>query len=61
MVGGIFTVYELHSGDETTDASFHGLEVWQIKKALEILEAEGKAQVFSGESTEDDGVKFFAD
>ena len=53
-------MYELHSGEDTTDAEFYELETWLFYKALEILQTEGKAQIFKGQTSDDDGVKFFA-
>eukprot|EP00753_Platysulcus_tardus_P005423 PLAT13297.1.p1 GENE.PLAT13297.1~~PLAT13297.1.p1 ORF type:complete len:185 (+),score=79.27 PLAT13297.1:14-568(+) len=61
MVGSVYTVYELHSGEEYADAPFHGLEPDIMRAALDVLEERGQAQVFSGETSEEDGVKFFAE
>lgn len=62
MVGSVYTVYELHSGDATTDAPFHGLEAVTLNKALQVLEGQGRAALFSGssDSPDDTGVKFVA-
>ena len=59
MVGNVYTVYELHSGDDTTDAQFYRLEAWLMLRALQTLEEEGKAQIFTASSDDDAGVKFF--
>jgi len=59
MVGSVFTVVELHSGDETTGAAFYGIDSWLLLRALRTLEAEGKARIFTASSDEDVGVKFF--
>lgn len=62
MAGSIYTVYDLHSGDETTEgADFHGTDPTIFRRALEILEQQGKAALFKGASSEEDGVKFVAD
>ncbi|ETW09739.1 hypothetical protein H310_00228 [Aphanomyces invadans] len=60
MINNVYTVYELHSGEETEGASFHGLEPWLLRKALEILELEAKAAIIHGDTPDNDGVKFLA-
>eukprot|EP00937_MAST-01D_sp_MAST-1D-sp2_P003046 g3046.t1 len=59
MIGNVYTVYELHSGDDTVGAPFYGIEAWVLLKALHTLEEEGKAQLFTASSDDDAGVKFF--
>ncbi|OQR85904.1 condensin complex subunit, partial [Thraustotheca clavata] len=44
MINNVYTIYELHAGEETQDSSFYGLENWLLRKALEILELEAKVQ-----------------
>ncbi|TFJ81742.1 hypothetical protein NSK_006991 [Nannochloropsis salina CCMP1776] len=62
MAGNVYTVYELRAGDEiTVGADFHGTEPTIFRRALEILERQGKAALFKGSSEEGDGIKFVAD
>lgn len=62
MAGNVYTVYDLNSGDEiTASADFHGTDPTIFRRALEILEQQGKAALFKGASSEEDGVKFVAD
>ncbi|GAA6091854.1 vacuolar protein-sorting-associated protein 25, partial [Tachysurus ichikawai] len=57
LVNSVFTLYELSNGDDTESEEFHGLEEWMLMRALQALQAEGKAELI----TMDDGkgVKFF--
>lgn len=62
MAGQVYTAFDLHSGDEVTvGADFHGTDPAIFRKALEILEAQGKCAIFRGSGSEEDGVKFVAD
>ena len=62
MAGQVYTVYDLHSGDElTATADFHGTDPAIFRRALDILEGQGKCAVFRGQNSEEDGVKFVAD
>jgi len=38
---------------------FYELDTALLSKALRVLEAQGKAQLFSGKQTDEMGVKFF--
>lgn len=58
MVGAVFTVYELHSGDVATGTPFEHMDPWLIREAVGCLEPQGKAAVFPGASLEEEGVKF---
>ncbi|CAM9420612.1 unnamed protein product [Hapterophycus canaliculatus] len=58
MVGGVFTVYELHQGDEVLGTDFFGMDEGLFRKALAVLENQGRVVLFSGASSEEDGVKF---
>lgn len=63
-LGGIETVFALHSGEDTEREKFHGLPSEMIVAALKLLEEEGRCEVFGeGEFDEDGedqtGVKFF--
>ena len=60
MTDTVCTLYELHSGDDTSREEFHGIDINVLKKALQSLERRGKAQIFSAEDPAEVGVKFFA-
>lgn len=57
--GGICTLFELHSGEDVSGTSFEGIDEELLRRALAILEDEGKCQVFQGETSEEDGIKFY--
>jgi len=58
-IGGICTLYELHSGEDVNGMSFQGIDEELLRRALAILEDEGKCTVFQGETSSEDGIKFF--
>ncbi|KAJ1955605.1 Vacuolar protein-sorting-associated protein 25 [Linderina pennispora] len=60
MINTVLTVYELTNGDDTGDQEFSGLDTVVLRRALDILQSQGKAQLFVGSSDDDLGVKFFA-
>lgn len=55
----VLTVWEIQNGEDSEGQEFFGLETKILLKALRALEAQGKAEVFSGTSDENLGVKFF--
>ncbi|KND00458.1 ESCRT-II subunit protein VPS25 [Spizellomyces punctatus DAOM BR117] len=55
----ICTVYELIHGEGTEGQDFHDLDERTMIKALEALSKTGKAQLFTGASHSEMGVKFF--
>lgn len=55
--GGVLTFFELVEGDATAGQDFHGMNNEVLKKALQVLVKQGKAQIFGQE--ESLGVKFF--
>ncbi|KAJ2782235.1 hypothetical protein H4R18_002379 [Coemansia javaensis] len=55
----VLTLYELANGDDAADQDFHGLDHATLRRSLEALQGQGKAQLFVGSSDEDMGVKFF--
>lgn len=55
----VLTVWEIQNGDDSQGQEFFGLDTKVLLKALKSLEAQGKAEVFSGTSDENLGVKFF--
>eukprot|EP01119_Soliformovum_irregulare_P018524 TRINITY_DN56_c0_g1_i1.p2 TRINITY_DN56_c0_g1~~TRINITY_DN56_c0_g1_i1.p2 ORF type:complete len:179 (+),score=31.46 TRINITY_DN56_c0_g1_i1:49-585(+) len=56
----VLTVYEIQEGDDSEGQEFHGLETRVLLKALNALEKQKKAQVFTGSSDDNLGVKFFS-
>ena len=57
-INSIVTVYELHSGDDTNDSSFHNIDEDILRRALAILEQQGKCTIFQGDTSDEDGIKF---
>jgi hypothetical protein len=48
------------AGDEATlGAEFQGTDPELFRRALTVLESQGKARIFSGSTSAEDGVKFF--
>jgi len=58
-VNSVCTLYELHSGEDVNGMSFQGADEGLLRRALGILEGQGKCAVFRGETSEEDGIKFF--
>ena len=58
-VGSVCTLYELHSGEDVNGMSFEGLDEELLRRALAILEDEGKCTIFKGDTSDEDGIKFF--
>lgn len=59
-IGAVCTVYELHSGEDVSGMSFQGADEELLRRALQILQDQGKCTVFKGDTSEEDGIKFFA-
>lgn len=59
FIGGVCTVYELHSGEDVNGMSFQGADEELLRRALDILEQQGKCSIFQGETSSEDGIKFF--
>mmetsp|Transcript_30566 Transcript_30566/g.57868 ORF Transcript_30566/g.57868 Transcript_30566/m.57868 type:complete len:97 (+) Transcript_30566:3-293(+) len=59
FVGSVCTVYELHSGEDVNGMSFQGADEELLRRALGILEDQGKCTMFQGETSSEDGIKFF--
>jgi ESCRT-II complex subunit VPS25 len=55
----VCTLYELHSGEDVNGMSFQGADEELLRRALAILEQQGKCAVFKGETSAEDGIKFF--
>jgi ESCRT-II complex subunit VPS25 len=58
-VGSVCTVYELHSGEDVHGMSFQGADEELLRRALAILEQQGKCTLFQGDASSEDGIKFF--
>jgi ESCRT-II complex subunit VPS25 len=58
----VCTLYELHSGEDTTEEEFHEIELWVLQRSIQALAREGKAELIPGDSADgsDAGVKFFS-
>ncbi len=59
FVGSVCTIYELHSGEDVDGMSFEGADEELLRRAVSVLEERGQAAVFKGETSAEDGVKFF--
>lgn len=56
----ILTLFDIHSGAGTKHMSFNGLDAGLILKILDVLEEQGKCQVFKdGNVVDEYGVKFY--
>jgi len=60
MEDSVMTLEEIISGDETHGTELAGIDRGVLIRAVKILEQRGKAAMFKGTSTDDDGVKFSA-
>lgn len=60
-LGGVYTIFELHDDSLANDSPCQGVDEATVRKAVAVLEDQGKAQLFQGTTTQEDGVKFFAD
>jgi len=58
-INSVCTLYELHSGEDVNGTSFEGADEELLRRAIGILEGQGKAKLFKGETSSEDGVKFF--
>lgn len=58
-INSVCTVYELHSGEDVNGMSFQGADEELLRRALAILEQRGKCTIFKGDTSEEDGIKFF--
>ncbi|CAK9232334.1 unnamed protein product [Sphagnum jensenii] len=60
MEDSVMTLEEIMSGDETRGTELAGIDRGVLIRAIKILEQKGKAAMFKGQATDDDGVKFSA-
>ena len=58
----VCTLYEIHSGEYSSETEFHNMEPWMLKKAILALAKQGKAEYIPGTTPDDSdaGVKFFS-
>ena len=47
------------TGEDVNGMSFEGADEELLRRALSILEDQGKCTIFKGETSSDDGIKFF--
>jgi ESCRT-II complex subunit VPS25 len=45
ILGTVFTIYEIHSGEEYADSGFHGTDPWLVRRALQYLESINKVSL----------------
>ncbi|ETE61709.1 Vacuolar protein-sorting-associated protein 25 [Ophiophagus hannah] len=57
LTNSVFTLYELSNGEDTEEEEFHGLEELVLLRALQALQQEHKAEIFT--LNDGRGVKFF--
>lgn len=57
---GVMTLEEIRSGVESRGTELAGIDRIVLIRALKLLEQRGKAVMFKGTSTDDEGVKFSA-
>ncbi|KAJ2482915.1 hypothetical protein IWW56_000757 [Coemansia sp. RSA 2131] len=55
----VLTLYELANGDDTVGQEFYNLDPATLRRSLEMLQSQGRAQLFVGSSDDDTGVKIF--
>jgi ESCRT-II complex subunit VPS25 len=58
-IGNVCTLYELHSGEDVHGMSFQGVDEELLRRGLTILEEGGKCAIFQGDTSSEDGIKFF--
>ncbi|KAJ6817916.1 vacuolar protein sorting-associated protein 25 [Iris pallida] len=56
----VMTVEDIRSGIESRGTELEGIDRGVLMRALKLLEQKGKAAIFKGSSTDDEGVKFSA-
>ncbi len=48
-----------YSGEDVNGMSFQGADEQLLRRALAILEDQGRCTMFKGETSSEDGIKFF--
>lgn len=56
----VMTVEDIRTGIESRGTELAGIDRGVLMRALRLVEQKGKAAIFKGSSTDDDGVKFSA-
>eukprot|EP01027_Heterolobosea_sp_BB2_P010074 GEZU01014825.1.p1 GENE.GEZU01014825.1~~GEZU01014825.1.p1 ORF type:complete len:159 (+),score=43.32 GEZU01014825.1:136-612(+) len=56
----VCTLWELQHGESTERTEIHGIDGDVLRKALQVLEEDHKAEIFRGSSADADGIKFFS-
>jgi len=59
LVDTVLTVYEITEGEQFEGSPFAGMDDTILRRAIALLEDEGKASLFQGNTSAEDGVKFF--
>lgn len=49
----------MRPGEDVNGMSFQGADEELLRRALGILESQGKCAIFKGETSQEDGLKFF--
>ncbi|XP_033126326.1 vacuolar protein-sorting-associated protein 25-like [Anneissia japonica] len=57
LLNTVCTLFEITQGDDSKSEDFHGIEDWLLKRSLELLQKDRKAELISFDGNE--GVKFF--
>eukprot|EP00559_Dactyliosolen_fragilissimus_P007375 CAMPEP_0184871056 /NCGR_PEP_ID=MMETSP0580-20130426/39722_1 /TAXON_ID=1118495 /ORGANISM="Dactyliosolen fragilissimus" /LENGTH=169 /DNA_ID=CAMNT_0027373501 /DNA_START=60 /DNA_END=566 /DNA_ORIENTATION=+ len=52
FINSVCTLYELHSGEDINGTSFQGADEELIRRALSILEEQGKCTIFQGDTSD---------
>lgn len=58
LIGSVCTIFELHSGEDVRGMSFQGVDEDLLRRALAVLEEQGKCAIFKGDTSDEDGIKF---
>ncbi|KAJ2537822.1 Vacuolar protein-sorting-associated protein 25, partial [Coemansia sp. RSA 1933] len=56
MLNTVLTLFELANGEDTEGQEFHNMDPVTLRRALDVLQGQGKAQLFVGTSDDDIGV-----
>eukprot|EP01025_Chloroclados_australasicus_P010529 TRINITY_DN14318_c0_g3_i1.p2 TRINITY_DN14318_c0_g3~~TRINITY_DN14318_c0_g3_i1.p2 ORF type:complete len:178 (+),score=15.44 TRINITY_DN14318_c0_g3_i1:62-595(+) len=55
----VMTLDELSNGDDVKGSELEGVHTKLIMRAIQVLEGQGKAQLFKGAAGDDEGVRFY--
>lgn len=56
--GNVCTLYEIREGDAAGSDRFKGIGHHTLRKAIQVLETQGRATLMPGEDVDSEGVKF---